>query len=91
MTESPDPDLRPGSRAALIQLLQVVAVAANEAEGVDAALQTCLDAVCAHTGWPLGHAFLTEASGVLAATGIWHADAPDRFPRFRAETSGIES
>src|SRR6202008_15662 len=42
--------------------------------------------VCAHTGWPLGHAFLTEASGVLAATGIWHADAPDRFPRFRAET-----
>jgi len=72
--------------APLIRLLQVVAVAANEAESVEAALQTCLDAVCAHTGWPLGHAFLTDASGALAATGIWHADALDRFPRFRAAT-----
>lgn len=69
-----------------MHLLQVVAVAANEAESVEAALQTCLDAVCAHTGWPLGHAFLTDASGTLAATGIWHADAPGRFAGFRAAT-----
>jgi PAS domain S-box-containing protein len=81
--EAPGPAV---PRAALIELLQVVAVAANEAESVDAALQTCLDAVCAHTGWPLGHAFLTDASGSLVATGIWHADPPDRFPRFRAAT-----
>jgi PAS domain S-box-containing protein len=85
LSESPDPTAD-GARAALVHLLQVVAVAANEAESVEAALQTCLDAVCAHTGWPLGHAFLADASGALAATGIWHADAPGRFPRFRAAT-----
>ena len=87
MTSSPNPQAdETAERGALIRLLQVVAVAANEAESVEAALQTCLDAVCAHTGWPLGHAFLTDASGALAATGIWHADPPDRFPRFRAAT-----
>jgi len=75
-----------GRPAALIQLLQVVAVAANEAATVEDALQTCLDAVCAHTGWPLGHAFLTDSTGALAATGCWHADGADRFPRFRAAT-----
>jgi len=85
---SPDPIARNAAErpAALIQLLQVVAVAANEAATVDDALQTCVDAVCAHTGWPLGHAFLADGSGALAATGIWHADGPDRFPRFRAAT-----
>jgi len=84
----PDPSAQNEAErpAALIQLLQVVAVAANEAGSVEAALQTCLDAVCAHTGWPLGHAFLTDAAGALAATGIWHADGPDRFRRFRAAT-----
>jgi PAS domain S-box-containing protein len=86
LTSDPEVPAPAVSRAALIELLQVVAVAANEAEGVDAALQTCLDAVCAHTRWPLGHAFLTDASGQLAATGIWHADPPGRFPRFRAAT-----
>jgi len=87
VTSSPNPQAdETAERGALIRLLQVVAVAANEAESVEAALQTCLDAVCAHTGWPLGHAFLTDASGALAATGIWHADPPDRFPRFRAAT-----
>ncbi|MFL5383486.1 MAG: sensor histidine kinase [Longimicrobiaceae bacterium] len=86
MTSDPEAPGPAVPRAALIELLQVVAVAANEAESVDAALQTCLDAVCAHTGWPLGHAFLTDASGALVATGIWHADPPDRFPRFRAAT-----
>jgi PAS domain S-box-containing protein len=85
---SPDP-YAPNAAArpaALIQLLQIVAVAANEAGTVEHALQTCLSAVCAHTGWPLGHAFLADDAGGLAATGIWHADGPHRFPRFRAAT-----
>jgi PAS domain S-box-containing protein len=85
----PDPDARQVSEAsvALIQLLQVVAVAANEAAGVEEALQTCLDAVCAHTGWPLGHAWLVDAQGSLAPTGIWHPAGPGSFPRFREATA----
>jgi len=91
MPESPGPEHAappPGDerRASLIHLLQVVAVAANEAGSVREALQTCLDAVCAHTGWPLAHAFLTDAGGALEATGIWSPAEAGRFPRFRAAT-----
>ncbi len=38
---------------ALVRLLQVVAVAAHEASTIEDALQTCLDQVCTHTGWPV--------------------------------------
>ena len=49
-------------QSALVQLLQDVAVASNEARSVDDALQACLDRVCAHTGWPVGHAYLLSDS-----------------------------
>jgi len=75
--------------AELIHLLQIVAVAANEAGSAEEALQTCLDAVCAHTGWPLAHAWLVGGDGCLASTGIWHLAAPDAFPRFREETARV--
>src|SRR5207248_1985673 len=43
-------DLR--QQTALLELLQGVAAAANEALTVEQALRFCLDRVCAHTGWP---------------------------------------
>jgi PAS domain S-box-containing protein len=67
----------------LIRLLQQVAVAANEAHTVPAALQTALDEVCGYTGWPVGHAYLREPDGALAAAGAWHLADPERFRRFR--------
>jgi PAS domain S-box-containing protein len=70
----------------LVRLLQVVAVAANESTTIEGALQTCLDAVCRHTGWPVGHAYLLDAEGELASTGIWHLADPSRFPQFREVT-----
>ena len=45
-------------RTSSLQLLQAVAVAANEAATVDEALQITLDRVCASKGWPVGHALL---------------------------------
>ncbi|HEX6908932.1 MAG TPA: ATP-binding protein [Longimicrobium sp.] len=77
--------------ADLVRLLQVVAVAANESETVEDALRTSLRAVCEHTGWPLGHAFLRDPTGdTLVSSGVWYACDPDahRFPRFRAMTEG---
>jgi len=41
-----------------VQLLQEVAVSANQADTIDVALQTAINQVCAFTGWPLGHAYL---------------------------------
>jgi PAS domain S-box-containing protein len=79
--------LNPSGDARLTHLLQVVAVASNEAASVEEAIHTCLDAVCALTGWPLAHAYLADAEGVLHPTGIWHVDGPERFRIFQASTA----
>jgi PAS domain S-box-containing protein len=73
---------------ALVQLLQAVAAAANEAQTVAAAVQFCLDRVCAHTGWSAGHAYLAPEgpAGELVATGTWHLDDPAAGEKFRRAT-----
>ncbi|MBV9774073.1 MAG: PAS domain S-box protein [Gemmatimonadetes bacterium] len=76
-------------RTGLVKLLQVVAMAANEAAGLREALQSCLDEVCARTGWPVGHALLVGADGVLESAGIWHLDAPERYAALREATGGV--
>ena len=67
----------------LIRLLQGVAVAANEARTVAEALQTALDQICACTGWPVGHAYLSGADGELVSAGTWHLADPARYQEFR--------
>jgi diguanylate cyclase (GGDEF)-like protein/PAS domain S-box-containing protein len=60
-----------------LELLEAVAVAANEADTFDIALQVCLDRVCAHTGWPVGHAFIIDNdSRELTSSMVWHMDDP---------------
>lgn len=72
---------------AQLSLLQVVAVAANEARSSDEALGRVLDEVCAHTGWPVGHVYRVEdGEAVMKPTGIWHVETPERFAMFRAIT-----
>lgn len=58
------------------QLLQEVAVIANEATDSQEALQTCLELVCVSTGWPLAHISVFEDdSDALASTSSWHPPA----------------
>ncbi|CAN5834945.1 hypothetical protein BH23GEM7_BH23GEM7_00370 [soil metagenome] len=86
MTEpSTDPERRSlaSAEGALVALLQVVAVAANEASTVEEALQTCLRVVCEHTGWEVGHAYLCDGEGVLAPTDVWCLADAERFRPFR--------
>ncbi|NQV83097.1 MAG: PAS domain S-box protein [Rhodospirillales bacterium] len=72
-------------------LLQAVAQAANEARTVEVAMEACLGAVCEHTGWPIGHAFVlsTDDPDVLVPSGIWNLAAPERFAEFRKATESI--
>src|SRR6185503_9203881 len=71
-----------------IHLLQVVAVAANESDSVEQALQTAVNQICTHIGWPVGHVYLSWDDGpyALASTSIWHLADPDRFATFRTLT-----
>src|SRR6187397_1337933 len=59
-----------------VQLLQRIAVAANQTSTVDMALQVALDEICLHTGWPVGHVYvLREADRQrLEPTMLWHLD-----------------
>ena len=73
-------------RNSFVEMLQEVAVAANEAKSLEEALQSTLDSVCGHTGWPFGHALLRDARGALASAELWHLAHPHRFARLREAT-----
>ena len=75
-------------QTAIVELLQAIAVAANEAVAVDEAMRFCLDRVCAHTGWPIGHVYALAEDGTdeLVPRSVWHLDDPERFATFRAVT-----
>ncbi len=71
----------------LRRLLQMVAVAANQATTVEAALEVAIEQVCTLTGWSVGHAFLSDVRGeALTSTGIWRVDEPEQFDAFRQAT-----
>ena len=75
----------------LLALLQTVAVAANEARRNEDALRVSLEAICAHTRWPVGHVLLREGrDGPLVSAGIWHLDDPDRYEAFRATSEELD-
>ena len=68
-------------------LLEAVVLASNESSTVEDALQGAVDAICAHTTWPVGHAYLREAcSGDLVSSTSWHMDGSDQFAEFRRAT-----
>jgi PAS domain S-box-containing protein len=76
-------------RTALVRLLQSVSASSNAASTLDEALRSALAEICAHTGWPLGHAYLLsdDGSGELVSAGLWHVDGPrERFAPFLAAT-----
>jgi diguanylate cyclase (GGDEF)-like protein len=61
-----------------IALLESMAVAANEAEGVNDAMERALHAMCRYGSWPLGHLWLVSghAGGErLDPTSIWYDEA----------------
>jgi diguanylate cyclase (GGDEF)-like protein len=68
-----------------LRLLKTVAKAANEATGVESAIGTALQAICAHSSWPLGHAWLLSPDGALDSTGLWAGDER-RYGPFRDAT-----
>jgi PAS domain S-box-containing protein len=78
-------------KTAFIQLFQEVAVAANQATSLDQALQTAIDQICTHIGWPVGHVYLPDPGmpGTLLPTSIWHLEDAQRFATFRKITEVV--
>ena len=81
---------RLNEKTAIVQLMQDVAVGANEARDVDEALQVTLDRVCAHTGWPVGHVYTLEKDGThLTPSTLWHVEDTERYEQFRRVTEAM--
>jgi PAS domain S-box-containing protein len=74
-----------------VGLLQQVAVAANEASSMAEALHFALQAICEHTGWPVGHVFLVDSANPerLCAAPIWHVTPADGYAAFRRITEAV--
>jgi PAS domain S-box-containing protein len=91
ITDLKQAELALRQQTAFVELLQAVAVAANEALTVEEAMQFCLDRVCAYTAWSVGNVHLLAEDGIgdLVPTTIWHLDHPERFAKFRAVTEKI--
>jgi signal transduction histidine kinase len=66
-------------------LLEAIAAAANEATGIESAMQTALARICTHIGWPVGHVYLQskESPDKLVSSSMWYLEHPERFETFR--------
>jgi diguanylate cyclase (GGDEF)-like protein len=73
-----------------LALLEAIATASNEATNPNDVLQLTIRHACAHTGFPIGHAFLRAPSGdKIEPTAIWQVDDPDRVRPFRRATEAL--
>ncbi|MEQ9618315.1 MAG: ATP-binding protein [Deltaproteobacteria bacterium] len=70
-----------------LELLQLIAVAANESSTTEEAIRVAVNKVCVHTGWPVGHAYmLGRDSDELIPTSIWNSESAQQFETFRKIT-----
>jgi signal transduction histidine kinase len=71
--------------SAYVQLHKDVAIAANETIGLKDTLKVCLEKVCAHANWPVGHVYLLtdQNSKWLKTAKVWFMENPSRFDTFR--------
>lgn len=64
-----------------VQLLQDVAVIANEADTAESAMQAALARICGHMDWPVGHVYLRSGDrpDEFVDTGIWELRDPEAY------------
>ncbi len=83
-------------RTKLIQLLQEIAVVANEASSIDDALEVTIDKICKKTSFPcpetsllVGHVHRMMTTDAHARANYWYLSDPDKLTPFRALSETI--
>ncbi|PIR00764.1 MAG: hypothetical protein COV66_04885 [Nitrospinae bacterium CG11_big_fil_rev_8_21_14_0_20_45_15] len=84
-----------------IELLQGVAVAANESSSVEEAIRRSLEHICKTIDWPVGHIYLPKRAEIIKSkydkflniegdslipTTIWYLVDPEKFRAFKEAT-----
>jgi len=69
----------------LIDLLQSVTVAANRSSSIEHTARVCLERICSHIGWQVGHVYLraNEPPGDLISAGFWQTGEESQYAAFR--------
>lgn len=75
-----------------VQLLQDVALAANEATDIDEVLKLAVEEVCRYADWPVGHVYMPadELADELVPTDIWWLADDDRYAAFKEATGDLK-
>ena len=75
-------------QSALVQLLQDIAVASNQAASVEQAIQFSLERICEFTGWPVGHVYFRSITNPeeLHPSNLWHLKDRERYQAFKEIT-----
>ena len=90
ITERRAAEARLKRQASETELLFNVTRMAADTTSFEDSLRACLEAICAMTGWPIGHALVASAGGgELVSTGVWHEAAPGDAQGIRAVTDDI--
>ncbi len=74
-------------QASETELLFNVTRMAAETDSFDEALRACLKAICAMTGWPIGHALVAAGGDELVSTAVWHEEIPGDSEALRTLTN----
>ncbi|MBI5512438.1 MAG: GAF domain-containing sensor histidine kinase [Deltaproteobacteria bacterium] len=75
-------------RERAVDLLQDITAAANSFETPSDAVRHTLERVCGHAGWPVGHAWELDPSGVARSLDLWSIDDHARRAPFVHATRG---
>ncbi|MBI4829942.1 MAG: EAL domain-containing protein, partial [Nitrospinae bacterium] len=73
-------------RGKLALLLHEIVMETNEARSADSAMLTCLEKICAFTGWEIGHAYTLDRRGLMVPSDLWAISDPERYGRVRQVT-----
>jgi len=65
-----------------IELLQQVALAANEGRGKRETIEHIIDLLCNFASWPVGHVYHKDEDGVLRSMKAWHLSDRERLKEF---------
>ena len=77
VTVAKEAELSLREQTAFVELLQKITLSANAAKSGNEALKQCLELVCQHMAWPIGHVYAYEAgTRELVPSNIWHLDDP---------------
>jgi PAS domain S-box-containing protein len=69
-----------------LKLISRIALAANDAQSLEQALQVGLDEVCEYAGWSVGHVYTLDERepGELVSTTLWRVDDAGKYSAFCA-------